>query len=121
MSLVPIATLMHRGLLCAPWELLLALMHSRAHIGPQPGLLAPPQNSPWRPSPLECSLCCTWCSAGRSSSSCVFCSSSGVGVPGLVAPREGTLVVFLLFDNSFNLCMAVLNLHCFSVLFFQLQ
>ena len=38
-------------------------------------------------------------------------------VPGLVAPREGTLSVFLFFDNSIYLFMAVLSLHCFSVLF----
>ena len=40
-------------------------------------------------------------------------------VPGLVAPREGTLSVFLFFDNSFYLLMAVLSLRCFSVLLFS--
>jgi len=42
-----------------------------------PGELRASSEQPWRLLPRGCSLCCTLCSSGLSS--CVFCSSAGIG------------------------------------------
>lgn len=119
MSLVPMATLMRRGLLRAPWEPLLALMHSEHTLDRSLDswrLLRIAPGGPHLWSALSAAL-----GAPLDAPPPVFCSSASISVPVLVAPREGALFVFLLFDNSFYLFMAVLSLHCFSVLVFQLQ